>query len=517
MSRDSYFKISLWLKGILCSLVICAWVPSPGTALEGFREKAVLVGTQTSNDLFFPASVTTNPSDSTHFAYLIKRDDHFFAVIDGRESMPHEAVSKGTPFFNHDGSRYVYIAHKGEKAFVMSDGVAQPEFDGVDRPVFSPDGTRLAYRARKGDQQMVVEDGNIVKAFEGIKGYPVFSPDSTHLIFTGVNGKKVSIVLDGKIIVKDCENVKELTFSPDSTHLAFAVKKKGLWYLAKDKKIAAKGYHNIQNLVFSEDSSQFAFAAQQGKDLFIVMQNSETGEFVESNPYTTVGALLFSPDGKHAAFAVLKGEKWRIVLDQAEGPEFKKLASLKFSPDSRWFAYSGVTEKDRGAVVVIDLKAEAKAGQTIHTYDSAGQVVFSPDASRMAWRARKGRHWHMVCDGKESEPYDMVRRPFFSPDSQKTAYTAVKGDNMCVVVNGEKEKSYKAVGLPWFSSDSAHLAYKALDRKKWRINLDGVEGETHFDAFLKGEPIVFEENHCHILAFNQKEFEFLRYEIYFEK
>ena len=107
-------------------------------AKDTLRESLIQMGAAKEGEVFFPGSVTTNASDSTHFAYLIKKQEKYHVNIDGKQGPARDSVVKGTPFFNPDGSRYIYIAFENKKARVVSNEKEQPLFDGIDRPLFSP-------------------------------------------------------------------------------------------------------------------------------------------------------------------------------------------------------------------------------------------------------------------------------------------------------------------------------------------------------------------------------------------
>jgi Tol biopolymer transport system component len=53
--------------------------------------------------------------------------------------------------------------------------------------------------------------------------------------------------------------------------------------------------------------------------------------------------------------------------------------------------------------------------------------VFSPDGSRFAYRATKGKGWIVVCGGQQSDTYDQVWPPVFSRDGKKLAFACRTG------------------------------------------------------------------------------------------
>ena len=58
--------------------------------------------------------------------------------------------------YNRDGTAFAYVAKKNDRWFVVINGVEGPEFDMVVTPKFSPDGSKLIYRARANKKRLVV-------------------------------------------------------------------------------------------------------------------------------------------------------------------------------------------------------------------------------------------------------------------------------------------------------------------------------------------------------------------------
>ncbi len=112
---------------------------------------------------------------------------------------PYENVLKTA--FSPDGSRLVFIAERGNQAFVAEEGHEQrPYFDIVQGPVFSEDSGRLGYFAQKGKDTVVcVVDG--VESGEYSDLVPeslVFSPGGKHYGFVAITeSNDFAVVLDG--------------------------------------------------------------------------------------------------------------------------------------------------------------------------------------------------------------------------------------------------------------------------------------------------------------------------------
>ena len=487
-------------------------------------------------DHIFIESLSTNATDGARFACLIKRDDQFVVMIDGKEEPPVESVAKGTPLFNADGSRSAYIAYQNSSAWMVTDDKRHGPYDGVDQVVFSPDGRRLTWRAARKGRQLLVEDGRTVAEYQGIKDLQIFSPDSRYLAFLGVEGDRVQVVLNGRVIMKDLKSASEITFSPDSKHLAFAIRKPdGLWYLAKDKKVSKKGYTYIQNLQYSPDAKRFIFVAQMNRGMQMV-----EGDW-ESEPYQTVGSPLFSPDSRRLAYGAMLDGVWQVVLDRKKGPKMKQVAALTFSSDSKRFAYSAITEKDKGAMMVHnghvsppDTTKHESLGTSNHKnahtdtevreYDSVGQPVFSPDSKHLAYRTRWGKAWAVVCDNVPQQRYDLVRVPLFSPDSGTMAYVAVTSKQMRMVTSSREEGHFSPdtlnegplfteIGLPWFSPKGGHMAYKIKDPDGFALVVDNQVMDERFGSLIGDTPIYFTDQGCHTFAVSESPISFFKYTV----
>lgn len=93
-----------------------------------------------------------------------------------------------------NGSDYAYAARKGDRWFIVANGVEGPGFDRVISPKFSPDGKHLVYRARQDGRRFIVTTDR--------KGGNLRQHDSFEQVFDltfVANGKSVGYgVKDGR-------------------------------------------------------------------------------------------------------------------------------------------------------------------------------------------------------------------------------------------------------------------------------------------------------------------------------
>jgi len=307
------------------------------------------------------AGLTFSP-DGSRFAYVArsqadKNRDEWAAVVDGVPGKPYDNVDRQGTVFSADGKHLAYGAQRGDRQFLIVDGLEGKAFDPptehprpLPKAVFSSDGRRLAYHVQYVDPAYkpvkpfsaakdfwrVVIDDKEGEEFRpepsrapmgGVPvGTPVFSPDGHHIAYTANIARTISVIHDGAAVGIYID-AGELTFSPDGRHLAFIACRlggRGLVYLVVRDGKEDRSYPAIsagepgQRLVFSPDSQHLAYsvlsrAPSIGSSNFgcrIVVDGVESNEFDQ----TPVGPLMFdSPKMLHA----LAGGK-RIELELSE-------------------------------------------------------------------------------------------------------------------------------------------------------------------------------------------------------
>jgi dipeptidyl aminopeptidase/acylaminoacyl peptidase len=133
------------------------------------------------------ATMPAFSADSRHFGYTARFGDHWFVLVDGRET-----ECKGLRFLDYpeltlspDGRKYVYCRKRGymqpDEIVVGGEDAHQVETGkyGIwgGHLVFSPDGRRFAYAAR----HFVVVDGLPGKEYRDVEEV-LFTPDSKHVV-----------------------------------------------------------------------------------------------------------------------------------------------------------------------------------------------------------------------------------------------------------------------------------------------------------------------------------------------
>jgi hypothetical protein len=396
--------------------------------------------------------------------------------------------------------RHVLYVEQGEKKRVVVDGVPGKEYDEVvpgrsaigageqgdgTKTFFSPDGERVGYMACSGEKWVVVVDGAESGACTHVEGLR-FSPDGKHVMYLAQTGEKWYLVVDNK----SYEGATGAMFSPDSKHVAWIgpTEEEGRAVYLDGK--PGKRYGSIGRLRFSADSKSLAYLAN-GHVVF---------NGVEQKAYNQIGTFFFSPDSKHIAYTVVIEGKRVVVLDGREGKPYdatsdappgaggetldvpKKIPvpnyPLVFSPNSSHIAYRA---KLGSKWMVVRDGVDGKQ------YDSVGAPVFSPDSKTLAYAAVSGETHYLVTNGAEKEQKGPVYNITFSPNSRRMAYFVVLENRKCVVVSDNVEsKPYDCQAgaeltmgpVPFFSEDSEHLIYIA-SAEGWRVVLDGTEGDKY--------------------------------------
>src|SRR5688500_3437700 len=109
-----------------------------------------------------------------------------------------------------------------------------------------------------------------------------------------------------------------------------------------------------------------------------------------------------------------------------------------------WFV-GAVSNVSHGAVAQGKQAGPGKAGYGEQRLGAVGDKVYAvtratgPDGCHRAWMEPRGEGVVFVNDGQSSPPYDEILKPgpIFSADARRIAYAARKGAGWLVVVDGE--------------------------------------------------------------------------------
>ncbi len=350
---------------------------------------------------------------------------------------------------------------KSRKTELWLDDRKIGEFDFVVRPEFSPAGGRMACRVGNEVSESREEWFLYVDAKKGpredfIAGF-AWSRDGSTVGYVAGPGTKT-----GKGGFYDPDEVVAVVgtkrwrawsgepgplapaLSPDGKRIAYDVMqqaKQEAFVVVNDQK--GERYRVVDAPVFSSDGKHVAYGAyglvKGALRWIVVVGNEEHGL-----EFSSVGSPVFAPKGSRLAFKALQGGKWHVAVDgKLVGSPCDAVGVPVFSPDGKTLAYAantGGTPEGQGpfdpatrageflvkggtwSMVFGDAKGEA--------FDSVADPVFSPDASRLAYRARTGATWRMVVGDAKSEAFDELGPAVFRADGKRVAFGARKGNEL---------------------------------------------------------------------------------------
>ena len=215
-------------------------------------------------------SLTFSP-DSKHFAYIAKRDEKYFVVLDGKEEREYDLINPFSLTFSPNSKHLAYAAKRNGQFFVVLDGKEGERYDTIGSLTFSPNSKHLAYAAKRNGDYFVVIDGKEEK-YEWIDSFSlIFSPDSKRFAYVVGRNDQYFVVLDGKEGEK-YDEVFQLTFSPDSKHLAYIAERENRYFFVLDGKEGEKYDTIFGQPRFTQDSQYIYYAALKGNEIWRIIQ-----------------------------------------------------------------------------------------------------------------------------------------------------------------------------------------------------------------------------------------------------
>lgn len=171
--------------------------------------------------------------DGAALAYSADHDGKRFMVLDDREeALPDGWILAGEPVVHPDRKKVGAIfSANGQVFFYVSfldSGQKENSYDEADGLVFNNDGSKHAYAARKGNRWFIVVNGVEGAEFDRVIS-PKFSPNGKYLVYRArKDGKRFVVIANktGKIIRKHpaYEQIFEVEFTSDGKSVAYGVK-----------------------------------------------------------------------------------------------------------------------------------------------------------------------------------------------------------------------------------------------------------------------------------------------------
>jgi hypothetical protein len=134
-------------------------------------------------------------SRDDRLAYVATKDGRQLVVVDGKPISTHQNVPRGSLTFADDG-RLAWVGRDADgRARMYIDGTAGPAFDDVEPPVFASQGSRWGYIATRGERSLVVIDGRESIGYDWA-GDLVLSHDGRHHAYVVRRGHSEIVVHD---------------------------------------------------------------------------------------------------------------------------------------------------------------------------------------------------------------------------------------------------------------------------------------------------------------------------------
>jgi Tol biopolymer transport system component len=444
-----------------------------GINLEGTRLAAIDEDDYDKWDsIFFSA-------DGRQVFYRARKKDREFIVVsstDGERRGPfYESISWLVA--SSDGRRFAFGGGKGGKKHLVVDNKELKDLhhEEVAPSSFSPDGRFIACEVGGLNEKkwfIAVSDGGKVvyrsPVYPDTFIKPVFSPDSRLLVCELgddkekiENYKRTVFFLDLSLmkVIKERIYVDHQTgdfsFSSDSSRVIYTIRKVDNKFLvlndfALDKERTVELSSNLSGQVVLSPNGKYILysATKAGKYYFTVSPWEAPAPGGERGLYDSISPPVYGPGSKTVAYHALKNGKWRIVVGDKEGAFYDGAGDAPvFSPDGAKIAYPAVKggqRDERGAItggrwfMVVSSADKPGAVKEGPAYDMVVTPVFSPDGSRIAYRARKGtmekgRRFIVIADAEtgkvinEGSVGDEIWPPVWSADGKTAGYGARSG------------------------------------------------------------------------------------------
>lgn len=372
-----------------------------------------------------------------------------------------------------DGMRAAGVVAKGSRFAVMVDGQEGAVFDEIHQVLgasgrapavtFGPGGRTYAYAGKRGGKVIAVVNGKEGPPFDKVVGETQPGPTQGRVFHFSDDGERVAYVGQPATAVPGVQVVTD--------------------------GVAGPTYAGVLQVIFA--GGRLAYAAQKApaRKLVVVIDGKEGPEFDSVSP------LLGNREG-HVAYVGVRGMTWTVVLDGAElrthqrpAEEFNPMAFV-LSPSKARVAYAA-TVRTPGSQV--DQQALHVDGKPVRTAMGFGDVVFSPDGTRLAAALMEDSTsgWKVMCDDwtslsyKGLPPTTATSPEFsnlqFSADSRRFAFIASNGQKSFAVVDREESDGYAVIRNFRFSPDSRRYAFEAFTGNVapvvgWYVVVDGKPG-----------------------------------------
>lgn len=187
------------------------------------------------------------------------------------------------------------------------------------------------------------------------------------------------------------------------------------------------------------------------------------GKNVGEHSSVAIQNFAFSQDGRQWAYAAHAGAGWALRTSHGELGVWDGLGEMLFSPDGSRLAVQ--TEQDRRwSVRVYDFTSHHKSTGIPFDALLAGSLQFGNRGRRIAYVAKRGRFWHPILDTALGPAWDGLSDLQWTAGGNGCAYIAQRGSNAYAVVDGKEWGPYADLRDLRYSQDSLPPRYAFVAR-----------------------------------------------------
>jgi len=415
---------------------------------------------------------------------VVAKTTLFSTIADKEEFEIYNPAIHAKTFFeavvNEEGRGVAYVAKKGDKTYVVHNGISGPSHDLIFNLAISPDGKRVAYVAQEKDgRQRMILDNKDGQPFDDV-GRPVFSPDSKHIAYKIINKEKLFVVIDDRISSEYKVYNGNPVFNADSSRVAYSegadgVRRSRLVITDLEFRKVVIRENSGDYLILNDDKTRLATINEVNNKRRVLDISFTVPPVVqEGQLYDLVDKLTFNSNTDSLSYVA---QKDGVTFEVLKGRE------LPVPPDTHMV--EPIVARDQQEVVAImaespeegALQALSVNGRIEKYYGMIAHLTFSRDGSMHAYAGKVGERFALVVNGKEGPIYDMIVAPMFSPDGKFIVYRGRNAGKRFVVVADSSGKTlrkhpvYDMVFDTVFTNDGKSVAYGVKDGLKliWKV------------------------------------------------
>jgi hypothetical protein len=469
-------------RSVLISCYLFTVLSSSGCTKEQQSNKSQAISSVDINQQKNVASSAVSPSGVVEqSAVLLTSNNLIYQDPNAESHTPLDTIK-----FSALGRGVAYIQEQNGKQRVVHNGKPGNSYNGISHLAISPDGQRVSYTYTLGDKLQQISDGVGGKLYNRVFT-AFYSPDNRHIACLAESvDTKAQILLDGKSIEESPSAVSaNVYFTNDSKKLLYHIHpvEKGsharfvIYDIASGKKIAKECSDN--EVVISSDKTKVAITVMEGdKQRVIVFTIGDPEAVQKSGLYDKIENFSTHIEGTSVAFTGVKGGARFLVLNGREERIPQDLTVIDtpvIRPDQKGLGVIMATTERYNRRFTFH-QAMYKESALKKPYDQIKELVYSRN-SIPAYVAMQGDKFCIVMNGGEGPFFDKVVSPVFSPDGSKLVYRAREGEKRFVVVVDvtsnqiRRHPEYEMAFATVFTADGKSVAYgvKEGNQLMWKV------------------------------------------------